>query len=131
MTKIYHLALVTDWQQAVAKQETYYPPTYEMDGFTHGTGEAKRLLEVANHFYTDSVGDWLCLEMTEDSLATQGVKVIYEPAANVGDKDGTLEGEPVLFPHIFGGLHPNVITATYSVIRNTDGTFVRIELTDD
>ena len=68
MTKIYHLALVENWEKAVEQNETYYPPTYEMDGFTHGTSEATRLLEVANHFYTDSIGDWLCLEMTEETL---------------------------------------------------------------
>ena len=68
MTKIYHLALVENWEKAVEQNETYYPPTYEMDGFTHGTSEATRLLEVANHFYTDSIGDWLCLNLFGNML---------------------------------------------------------------
>ncbi len=127
MTKIYHLALVADWQTAVNTNAIYFPPTYDADGFVHGTSHAEKLLEVANHFYVESVGDWVCLEMTEASLAARNIKVKYEPAANVGDQDGTLEGEPVLFPHIFGGLHPDVVTNTYPVIRDTSGRFLAID----
>ncbi len=128
MTKIYHLALAKNWQKTVEQNGTYYPPTYDLDGFIHGTAEAGRLIEVANHFYTDSVGDWLCLEMTEESLSKLGVKVIFESPADVGAKESKAEHEEMLFPHIYGGLHPNAITATYPVIRNPDGTFAHIEL---
>ena len=140
MTKIYHLALVIDWQLALEAQKTYFPPTYQQDGFTHGTADTNRLIEVANHFYTASQGDWLCLEMTEDSLAKQDIEVRFEPAANVGDTNGTLkektkpgereseEVEPMLFPHIYGGIHPDVVIASYPVTRDQDGSFVEILL---
>lgn len=128
MTKIYHLALVENWEKAVEQNETYYPPTYETDGFTHGTSEATRLLEVANHFYAESIGDWLCLEMTEDTLLKKDVKVIFEASADVGDKESKADHEQMLFPHLYGGIHPEVITATYPVIRNSDGTFLSIAL---
>lgn len=51
----------------------YYPPTYDADGFIHGTANPDRLLSVANHFYRDIPGDWYCLRMTVDSLASTGV----------------------------------------------------------
>lgn len=131
MTKIYHLALVEDWQNSVSQQATYYPPTYDADGFTHGTSDANRLLDVANHFYQSSSGQWLCLEMTEQSLGDEGVKVKFEPAANVGKQDGNLSSndatEPMLFPHIYGGIHPRAISAIYPVIRDASGKFLDID----
>jgi uncharacterized protein (DUF952 family) len=128
MTKIYHLALAQDWHLAVNDQRSYYPPTYDQDGFVHGTADPAKLLEVANHFYTESQGDWLCLEMTEASLAAKGVTVKFEAAAAVGDQPGELGGEPILFPHIFGGIHPQAVTATHAVQRDVDGNFTSIEL---
>lgn len=134
MTKIYHLALVKDWQAALKENAAYYPPTYETDGFVHGTSEVSKLLEVANHFYTGSKGDWLCLEMTEETLGTRGIEVKYEPPAAVGDQDGSLTTNPneeaPLFPHIFGGIHPDTVTATYSVTRDGTGRFLAIDVPD-
>ena len=129
MTKIYHLALVSDWQNTLRHNTTYFPPTYDADGFTHGTSEPGRLLDVANHFYTDSVDEWICLEMTEQSLDKQNIVVKYEAPANVGNQDGKLEGKTILFPHVFGGIHPDVVTKTYPVIRDASGAFTDINLT--
>ena len=132
MTKIYHLALVDDWQQVVRENSTYYPPTYEVDGFTHATKDAERLIDVANHFYTDTNGDWVCLEMALEAFQVAEIEVRFEPAANVGDKSGELEGrEEALFPHIYGGIHPDVVSANYSVIRDAAGHFVSIEFGHD
>ena len=128
MTKIYHLALVTDWQTTVENKATYYPPTYDADGFTHGTSEAYRLIEVANHFYTDSIGDWCCLEMTEDTFHSRRGGDGLNHAASVGNKSGEIAGsEQILFPHLYGGIHPNAVTATYPVIRDEAGQFLSIE----
>lgn len=130
MKKIFHLALAKDWSQATDHNSTYYPPTYEQDGFTHGTGDAHKLLEVANHFYTDSIGDWVCLEMTGESLMVFDVEVRYEPAAPVGNTSGELnasvEPEVLLFPHLYGGIHPGVVTQVFPVRRDDDGRFIEI-----
>jgi uncharacterized protein (DUF952 family) len=127
---IYHLALQSDWQECVDKNTIYYPPTYEQDGFTHGTGDANKLLDVANHFYQSSEGDWVCLAMTESALGRTGVIVKLEPAANVGDQDGRLDGEQELFPHLFGGISPDTVHGVYSVTRNKEGQFLDIDLPD-
>ena len=63
--------------------EVYYPPTYVVDGFTHGTSNPDKLLNVANHFYSGGEGDWYCLRMTVESLAATGVKTVFEGTARL------------------------------------------------
>ena len=124
---IYHLAPSGSWADALARRETYYPETYEDDGFTHGTSDTALLLDVANHFYRKSKGDWICLVMTEESLAQTGVEVRFEPPAAVGNVDGKIEGsEAVLFPHLYGGIHPDAVVETLDVLRGPLGQFMSI-----
>ena len=40
-----------EWEAAKAKDCAYFPKTFDVDGFTHATDVANRLIEVANHFY--------------------------------------------------------------------------------
>ena len=83
---LFHLIQVELWRLALENNTPYFPPTYDQDGFTHATAKPNLLLNVANHFYTDIPGDWLCLEMTIDSLHDNGVDVVFESTAPVGDK---------------------------------------------
>ena len=129
MDTIYHLALQADWERTISSMATYYPPTYEQDGFTHGTLNPDRLLAVANHFYQHSQGDWVCLAMTKAGLAATGVEVKFEPAANVGHQDGTLDPtESELFPHLYGGIAPSAVHGIYPVVRTSEGQFLHIEM---
>lgn len=48
-SKIYHLIQKPLWEACKAKGEVYYPPTYEVDGFTHATADPAFLIGVANH----------------------------------------------------------------------------------
>ena len=73
---VFHLIQASLWDKAMENNETYFPPTYVVDGFTHGTSNPDKLLNVANHFYPDVEGDWYCLKMTVDSLAATGVKTV-------------------------------------------------------
>ena len=50
---VYHLIQSSLWEPADEANVTYFPPTYEVDGFTHGTTNPDKLLNVANHFYPD------------------------------------------------------------------------------
>ena len=79
---VFHLVEATLWEQNTASGGTYYPPTYEVDRFTHGTSNPQKLLNVANHFYLDVKGQWHCLRMTVESLKTPGVETTFEAAAN-------------------------------------------------
>lgn len=130
---LYHLVQAELWNAAVKNNTTYYPPTYQQDGFTHATANPNLLMNVANHFYSDVAGEWLCLQMTTDSLAATGTKVIFEGTAPVGDKEANFEGtNDELFPHILGGILPAAVIEVHQVVREKDGTFLSvINVTDE
>mmetsp|Transcript_7490 Transcript_7490/g.21180 ORF Transcript_7490/g.21180 Transcript_7490/m.21180 type:complete len:159 (+) Transcript_7490:306-782(+) len=125
---LYHMVQKDLWEKAKADRTTYFPPTYEQDTFTHATANAQLLIGVANHFYTGIKGDWLCLEMTVDSLKAAGVVTMFEAPAPVGDKAAVDFGGE-LFPHLYGGIPatPGAVLKEYGVKRDGDGVFVSIE----
>ena len=121
---VFHLVQANLWHQAVRDDAVYYPPTYDVDGFTHGTSNPQKLLDVANHFYQDVPGDWLCLKMTVASLSACGITTVYEGTAAVGDKEPDFEGSKgELFPHIRGGIAPDAVLEVLPVTRGPDGRF--------
>ncbi|MEM9743290.1 MAG: DUF952 domain-containing protein [Pseudomonadota bacterium] len=125
---VFHLVQAKLWDAAVANGTTYYPPTYNVDGFTHGTSNPEKLLAVANHFYPDVPGEWYCLRMTVDSLATQGIKTVFEGTAPVGDTQPDFEGaNDELFPHILGGIPPAAVLELHPVQRSASGEFLAID----
>ena len=125
---LFHLIQADLWQAALDGDTTYFPPTYEQDGFTHATANPELLLNVANHFYTEVPGEWLCLKMTVDSLKAAGIEVIFEGTAPVGDKEADFPGtEDELFPHVLGGIHPSAVLEVHTVTRADDGTFLSVE----
>ena len=124
---LFHLVQADLWAAAVEGDTTYFPPTYEQDGFTHATANPDLLLNVANHFYTDVPGKWLCLRMTVGSLAAGGTEVVFEGTAPVGDKQPDFPGtDDELFPHILGGIHPSTVLEVHDVVRSEDGAFVSV-----
>lgn len=124
---IFHLVQSRLWDPVAKGDGSYYPPTYEADGFTHATANPKALLKVANHFYRDVPGDWYCLRMTEESLRQTGVETIWEGTAPVGDIKAEFEGaNDELFPHLFGGIHPAAVLEVLPVERAPDGTFLAV-----
>ena len=124
---VYHLVQAQLWDAAVAGDATYYPPTYDVDGFTHGTSNPQKLLAVANHFYPEVPGEWYCLQMTVASLAATGVSTVFEGTAPVGDIQPEFDGaDDELFPHIMGGISKAAVLARHPVTRDADGTFLSI-----
>ena len=126
---VFHLVQAELWQATLSTEGgIYYPPTYEVDGFTHGTANPAKLLVVANHFYPDVKGEWLCLQMTVESLKATGVETIFEGTAPVGDKAADFDGsDNELYPHILGGISPSAVLETHRVVRAEDGTFLNID----
>ncbi len=124
---LFHLVQADLWEAAVQGDTTYFPPTYDQDGFTHATANPDLLLNVANHFYIEVPGKWLCLQMTIESLATGGTEVVFEGTAPVGDKAPDFEGtDDELFPHILGGIHPTTVLQVQEVVRSEDGAFLAV-----
>lgn len=125
---VYHLVQAALWDNVVDSGSTYFPPTYDVDGFTHGTANPAKLLTVANHFYRGIKDNWYCLRMTVDSLNATGVRTIFEGTAPVGDIGPEFDGaDDELFPHIFGGIEPAAVLEVHPVSRAPDGTFLHIE----
>lgn len=124
---IYHLVQKRLWEETVRTGETYFPPTYEQDGFTHATANPDFLLTIGNHFYRDVPGDWYSLRMSVDSLATTGVQTIFEGTAPVGDTQPDFDGaDSELFPHILGGIDPAAVLQAHEVSRAPDGQFLGV-----
>ena len=124
---LFHLIQADLWEAAVSSNSVYFPPTYEQDGFTHATANPKLLLNVANHFYQEVPGKWMCLRMTVDSLSTAGTEVVFEGTAPVGDKPANFEGTgDELFPHVLGGIHPSAVLEVHDVRRSDTGEFLEV-----
>jgi hypothetical protein len=66
--------------------------------------------------------------MSVDSLASTGVRTIFEGTAPVGDKEADFEGtDSELFPHILGGIHPSAVLQAHKVFRDDNGRFLSVE----
>jgi uncharacterized protein (DUF952 family) len=125
---VFHLVQAKQWQLAQSTNAVYFPPSYHQDGFTHGTSDPEKLLQVANHFYTGVAGHWFCLKMTVQRLAETGVQTVFEEAAPVGDIQASFTGaDNELFPHILGGIHADAVIEVYDVVRDTAGNYLRIK----
>lgn len=124
---LYHLVEEARWLALTDEPPVYYPPTYDQDGFTHATANPDLLLTVANHFYTAIPGNWICLQMTRESIEATGVKVVFEQRAAVGNTEANFDDTSTeLFPHIYGGIHRASVQAQYAVQRNRSGEFLAV-----
>ncbi|MEN7341375.1 MAG: DUF952 domain-containing protein [Pseudomonadota bacterium] len=124
---LFHLTPAAVWQD-LSDDDVYFPATYEKDGFIHATSDASVLINIANHFYKEIDGDWLCLETTVAIVEAAGIRVLFEAPAPVGEKAPDIPGveEGQRFPHIFGGLRREMISAVHTIERADDGTFLAI-----
>jgi hypothetical protein len=117
------------WEEAVSSKNAYFPPTFAKDGmFTHATAVPERLIQTANHFYTDVEGDWICLELSRSALLKIGIDTVFEEAKPVGDT-GISDTWDWICPHIYGGIPTTldgIVYKTYPMMRQADGTFVSI-----
>jgi uncharacterized protein (DUF952 family) len=135
---LYHMCQERLWKDAVNSGKAYYPPTFEQDGyFTHATAVPQRLLDTANHFYTETDGNWICLQLSRSALRNVGIITKDEEGLPVGDQkvsDDWVRSKWVC-PHIYGGIPVdtslNVLKRTFPMVRSHDGKFLSITgLTD-
>jgi len=129
--KLFHMCQKSLWDKAIASKTPYFPPTFEVDGgYTHATAVPSRLIETANHFYTSTEGDWICVELDYSALTNLGIIVRFEEAMNVGDTSVSKTWTKWVCPHIYAGLPghiPGIISNTYTMKRDTEGNFLTIE----
>jgi uncharacterized protein (DUF952 family)/mannose-6-phosphate isomerase-like protein (cupin superfamily) len=129
--RLFHMCQKANWEDASAKGEAYFPPTFEADGgFTHATAVAERLIDTANHFYTSTQGEWVCLELSREALRKVGIVTRFEEAKPVGERAVGSSWSAWICPHIFGGIPtriPGVVTNTYPMMRDEEGNFLSLE----
>lgn len=130
---LYHMCQKTLWEEAVGAGIAYFPPTFDADGgFTHATAVPKRLIDTANHFYTATKGDWICLQLSRSALEKIGIKTKDEEALPVGSAAVSNEwtDSKWVCPHVYGGLPTidslNIVTKVYDMVRSDDGKFLSI-----
>ena len=130
---LYHMCQKKLWEKAVQSGEAYYPPTFEADGyFTHATAVPLRLIDTANHFYTNTEGEWICLQLSRSALAKVGIVTKDEGGLPVGDKavaNDWIESRWIC-PHIYGGLPTleslGILTEVFPMVRDENGKFLSI-----
>lgn len=115
---IWHLALATDWDQAVASGSYAVSTrglTLEQVGFIH-CSYAHQLAGVVRSFYSDADGPLTILGIDPRRLEAAGIEVRAEP----GDPKHP-DGER--FPHVYGAIPVGAVSETHgaSVI---DGVLV-------
>ena len=114
--EILHLALTTDWVVAVAVGEYRISTlglTLDEVGYIHSS-TAAQLPGVASRFYAGVTDALLVLVMDDDAIRATGIDVVYEDAGN---------GE--LFPHIYGPIHPAMVTAVIPAHIDAAGQLAR------
>ncbi|KAL7463063.1 hypothetical protein ACHAXS_003438 [Conticribra weissflogii] len=129
--KIYHMCQKSLWEASASASRAYFPPTFHRDGrFTHATSVPERLIQTANHFYTETKGDWICLELDRRELEEKcGIVTVFEEAMPVGEKDTGKHWTDWVCPHIYGGIPTHldgVVTNVYDMKRSEDGKFLSI-----
>ncbi|EEC49284.1 predicted protein [Phaeodactylum tricornutum CCAP 1055/1] len=129
--QLYHMCQKSLWDEAFASGKAYFPPTFEADGyFTHATSVPSRLIQTANHFYTATIGDWICLELSNEALKNVGITTRYEEPKPVGELDTGKDWTDWRCPHIFGGIPTQLsgfVCKTYPMKRNEQGKFLSID----
>lgn len=107
MTIIYHIVPASDWQAAQV-QGRYEAPRLATEGYIHCSTRAQ-VVGVANARFR-GVRGLLLLAIDESSVRSE---IRYE----------NLEGGETLFPHIYGPLETDAVSATYDFPPAVDGSF--------
>ncbi len=110
--RYFHLVPAAEWERQ-RDGVTYLPEAFAQDGFIHLTIGERNLIDVANLFYKQQPGAYVTLELDKDSIASP---------VRFDDDSGR-------YPHVYGQLNLNAVTAVRPVLRQPDGTFVAIDYT--
>lgn len=101
----YHLVPEAAWL-AAPSGEPFRPASLETEGFVHLTHGMAALVEVANRFYRGEPGPHVVLTIALPRLTA--------PWRYDGDER---------YPHVYGALDREAITAVGSIGRDADGAF--------
>jgi uncharacterized protein (DUF952 family) len=112
VSRIYHIAVRTDWERALADgvyARSTVDKTLAEEGFIHAS-QASQVARTANTYYRDVPGDLVLLVIDP---ARVGAEVRYED----------VPGAELPFPHIYGPLNVDAVLAVVPLAPGPDGTF--------
>jgi uncharacterized protein (DUF952 family) len=109
---ILHIATKTEWQRA-QRLGSYEPPSLETEGFIHCSTPAQAV-QTANSFFRGQAD--LVLLRIDTSRLTAELKL--EPAAHALSRR-----QPDLFPHLYGPLNLDAVTAVIAFAPDREGKF--------
>jgi uncharacterized protein (DUF952 family) len=112
---IVHLVAATDW--AAGPDHAYEAPSLATEGFIHCSPTDDVLLAVANLLYRGQRGEFVVVELDESRLTSE---VRWEQAAG----PAPVQGEAVLFPHVYGPIDRTAVVRLRHAVRTEDGTFL-------
>lgn len=122
---IFHICQKDLFLEAVNEGKPYFPPTFVTDGrFTRASQERSSLVDTANHYYKDSDGVWICLELNAQKILALGIQILPQCAP-----EGT-QDKPINCLQIFGGIattQVGLIISVNKMVRLKDGYFHSIE----
>lgn len=105
---IYHVVSYDVWMSSARTNDEYLPPTFQQDGFIH-CSTLDQIVSTTNAFHKGEK-NLLLLEINSQTLRSP-LKYDDSPSWNQ------------LFPHIYGPLNTNAITAIRNFPPKSDGTF--------
>jgi hypothetical protein len=121
---IYHLCQKSQWQEAKARRQPYFPPTFIIDGkFTRASVYKDDLVSTANLYYKENPADWVVLEISCKTIYALGIPILAQEAPESTPK------ETVKCLQVFGGISttlPGLITKVYGMKRASSGEFLEI-----
>ncbi len=104
---LYHIIPLGEWGTAVSTN-LYSPTSIETEGFIHCSTK-EQLLFPANGMFKGQT-DLILLEIDSEKVTHQ---IVYEDCYESG----------IAFPHIYGSLNIDAVTATIPFPPNSDGSF--------
>lgn len=116
MPKILHLMRRSDYEARAGSPVVVACPP---GAFIHCTAEAEVLRTVANNFYRSDPDDFVVLVVDTDRLTAE---VRWEPPEPPPPPASPLAG--LLFPHVFGDINREAVTAVRFAARGADGEFI-------
>jgi uncharacterized protein (DUF952 family) len=100
-----------EWYRGQQANPVYLPEGFDDDGFIHLTHGTEAVMAVGNAFYRGDPRPYLLLTI---DLGRAGAEVCYDDASR-------------RYPHLYGPLEWEAITAVQRVVRGADGSFHGVE----
>lgn len=93
----------------------YLPEAYPADGFIHCTDGDEAMISVANRFYRSDERPFLLLGIDLDRTGSPW---------RFDDPSG-------IYPHVYGPIDPTSVFEVRALLRDSDGTFLRVGPLED